>query len=100
MSNPLPPPVFRLGAQSLRQLLLLRDKMTDSFPCPPSAALRQSLKAQGHESNLVLDLLEVADLLGAKAAHFLCDRRAHKAESLLAPSLRGLQVTRVDIGFI
>ena len=77
----------RLGAQSLRQLLLLRDKFTDTFPCPSSTQIQEALAGFGHESNVLLDLLEVADVLGAKGVHFCCDRRLHPSESLLFPTL-------------
>ena len=45
----------------------------------------------GQEVHLLLDLLEFADALGAKACHFLHDRRSHPTQSLLSHSLAPFQ---------
>ena len=82
----------KLGARSLRYMLLLEEKLTDALPCPAAAQVARALgDAGGGEAHLLLDLLEVADVLGAKAAHFCVDRRRHRAQSLLSPSLAPLQ---------
>jgi len=130
----------KLGARSLRYMMLLEEKLTDALPCPAAAQVARSLGGDGGalrdthaiccyasshahlppldcglhpsrtrvsltphhptnalsggnegEAQLLLDLLEVADVLGAKAAHFCLDRRHHRAQSLLSPGLAGLQ---------
>ena len=86
----------RLGARSLRYMLLLEEKITDTLPCPAAAQVARALGEAGGgegggEAHLLLDLLEVADVLGAKAAHFCIDRRRHRAQSLLSPALAPLQ---------
>ena len=43
------------------------------------------------ETHLLLDLIEVADVLGAKAVHLCLDRRRHRAQSLVAPALAPMQ---------
>ena len=81
----------QLGARALRYLLLLEEKLTDTLPCPSADAVRATLSEAGHEAHLLLDLLEVADYLGARAVHFVLDRRRHPCQSLLSPTLAAFQ---------
>ena len=76
-----------LGARSLRYLLLLEEKLTDSLPCPGIEPIKRALSDGGSEAQLLLDLLEVADSLGARAVNFMIDGRKHPTQSLLSPAL-------------
>ena len=85
----------RFGAHSLRELLLLQEKLTDTFTLPDSRSLSRALGGDGVGGepgmHVLLDLLEVADLLDARAVHFCLDRRVHGTQSLVSPSLAPFQ---------
>jgi sacsin len=80
-----------LGARSLRYLLLLEEKLTDTLPCPGMEGIKRALSDAGHEAHLLLDLLEVADSLGAHAVNFVLDGRSHPTQSLISPVLASFQ---------
>ncbi|KAL1500258.1 hypothetical protein AB1Y20_012926 [Prymnesium parvum] len=81
----------RLGARSLRYLLLLEEKLTDTIPCPSVQQIGRTLNESGIEAHVLFDLLDAADALGAKAAHFVLDRRSHPTQSLLSHALAPFQ---------
>ena len=50
-----------------------------------------SLGGGGGPKHVLHDLLEVADVLGARTVEVLLDERTHRSESVLQPSLAPLQ---------
>jgi hypothetical protein len=76
-------------------MLLLEEKLTDRLPCPTTEQVARAL-AEGAPGmapglHVLMDLIEVAEALGAHAVHLLLDRRKHGTHSLLSPSLSAFQ---------
>jgi sacsin len=87
----------KLGARSLRYLFLVDQEMTSDVPCPGLGLTRMV----NDDRKLVLfDLLEVADVAGARRVEVLVDGREHPRQSLLQPNLAPFQgpaiVVRMD----
>ena len=84
-----------LGARSLRYMLLLEEQLTDRLPCPTTEhvgrALAEGAPGMAPGMHVLMDLIEVAEALGAHAVHLLLDRRKHGTRSLLSPSLSAFQ---------
>ena len=80
-----------LGARSLRYMLLLEEKLTDRLPCPTTEQVGRALAEGAPGMHVLMDLIEVAEALGAHAVHLLLDRRKHGTHSLLSPSLSAFQ---------
>lgn len=78
----------KLGARSLRYMFLVDQEMTSDVPCPGLELTR----AVTDEPKLVLfDLLEVADVAGARRVEICIDGREHPRQSLLQPNLAPFQ---------
>ena len=58
---------------------------------PISISKPYSLGGGGGPKHVLHDLLEVADVLGARTVEVLLDERTHRSESVLQPSLAPLQ---------
>jgi len=76
-------------------MLLLEEKLTDRLPCPTTEqvgrALAEGAPGMAPGLHVLMDLIEVAEALGAHAVHLLLDRRKHGTHSLLSPSLSAFQ---------
>ena len=53
----------------------IEEKLTDTLPCPSVEMINRALGETGSEVHILMDLLEAADALGAKAAHFVRQSR-------------------------
>ena len=82
-----------LGIRSLRHHHEVDDATTVTLPCPSLAQIRERLGFEAASPCLaaLLELLEVADLLGCPRLYFAIDLRHHPSQSLLHAGLADFQ---------
>ncbi len=91
--------VVPLGVGSLREMLLVDQKFKKDVMCMSAAHVRAQLRADLPMHACIMDLLEVADLNGARKFELLLDERTHPSTSLLNPGLADCQGPAVSICF-
>ena len=94
----------RLGAGSLRSALLMNNTVTEEVRCPFHTDLRIAMNDLKHVSpedscQFLLDVVEVADLLGSKVFEVYLDETTYPSESLFMPHLAALQGPALCIYF-
>ena len=84
-----------LGAKSLRDVLSAHQNGMVKIPCPKHEALRDLLSRRQADkdevSGVVLELIELAEMKGAKQVSVTVDHRSHGTMSLLHPCLAPAQ---------
>ena len=85
-----------LGLRSVRTLLMSGELHMRDLSCPSQDWLRKQLlpvrdTPRALAATLPAALVDVADALGARHVHVLCDMRTHAARSVLQPNLASLQ---------
>ena len=92
-----------LGAKSLRDVLSANQNGMVKIPCPKHEALRELLckKEAGKDkiSRVVLELVELTELKGAKQVSVSVDSRSHSTMSLLHPCLAPAQAPAILVCF-
>lgn len=84
-----------LGIRSLRSLLLSNEQATQSIPCPSVDTVTTS----DDDRVAIVDLLAVADTIGAQNVTLIVDEREHPVSSLLSPALAAIQGPALIIYF-
>ena len=80
-----------LGSRSLRQMLSADSSLSMTYiGCPSVADVRSNL-CTASSANVLLELLDTADVCGAADIQFILDFRSHPAVSLLQPTLAQFQ---------
>ena len=84
-----------LGSKSLRDVLSANQNGMVKIPCPKHEALEQLLSRRNIDGweccRAALELIEIAELKGAKQVSIMIDRRSHGTMSLLHPCLAAAQ---------
>jgi len=92
-----------LGSKSLRDVLSAHQNGMVKIPVPKHQALQQLIKNRTIDvdeiSKIVLELMEIAELKGAKQVSIMLDRRSHSTMSLLHPCLAAAQGAALIVCF-
>ncbi len=103
-----------LGARSLREVLLANQSGMQVIPCPTAESLKTLLsrrtrrrkedfakrsKSFTQDTQVIMDLLEVAEMAGVKKVKAMIDYRSHSTESLLHPALASCQGPAILVCF-